>query len=314
MAHPQAGIDYPGTWNEFLTWFSDEASCIAFLEQLRWPDGFVCPKCGGRKAWRIADGRWSCKACVRKVSVTANTIFDRTRTPLRIWFAAAWYITNQKYGASALGLQRVFGFGSYQTAWTILHKLRGAMVRPERSQLSGDVEVDETLIGGVDQGGKRGRGAGRKSLVVIAVEVLSPKGFGRIRMRHIPDASGASLIPFVCEVVAPRSVVMTDGWKGYNNLARHDYTRSITVLSDTQDPAHVSMPAVHRVASLLKRWLLGTHQGSAKPPHLQAYLEEFTFRFNRRSSRRRGLLFFRLMEQAMVTPPTPYRSIVGGKS
>jgi transposase-like protein len=251
--------------------------------------------------------------CVRKVSVTANTIFDRTRTPLRTWFAAAWYVTNQKYGASALGLQRVLGFGSYQTAWTMLHKLRGAMVRPERSWLSGDVEVDETLIGGVDRGGKRGRGAGRKSLVVIAVEVLSPKGFGRIRMQHIPDASGANLIPFVCEVIEPGSVVMTDGWKGYNDLARHGYTRSITVLSDTQDPAHVSMPAVHRVASLFKRWLLGTHQGSAKPPHLQAYLEEFTFRFNRRSSRRRGLLFFRLMEQAVVTPPAPYRSIVGGK-
>jgi hypothetical protein len=149
--------------------------------------------------------------CVRKVSVTANTIFDRTRTPLRTLFAAAWYVTNQKYGASALGLQRVLGFGSYQTAWTILHKLRGAMVRTERSCLSGDVEVDETLIGGVDRGGKRGRGAGRKSLVVIAVEVLSPKGFGRIRMQHIPDASGANLIPFVCEVVEPSSVVMTDG-------------------------------------------------------------------------------------------------------
>lgn len=313
MAHPQASIDYPGTWNEFLTWFADETSCIAFLERLRWPDGFVCPNCGSRKAWRIADGRWSCKVCVRKVSVTANTIFDRTRTPLRTWFAAAWYVTNQKYGASALGLQRVLGFGSYQTAWTMLHKLRGAMVRPERSCLSGDIEVDETLIGGVDRGGKRGRGAGRKSLVVIAVEVLSPKGFGRIRMQHIPDASGANLIPFVCEVVEPGSVVMTDGWKGYNDLAQHGYTRSITVLSDTQDPAHVSMPAVHRVASLFKRWLLGTHQGSAKPSHLQAYLEEFTFRFNRRSSRRRGLLFFRLMEQAVVTPPAPYRSIVGGK-
>ena len=132
-------------------------------------------------------------------------------------------------------------------------------------------------------------------------------------MQYIPDASGANLIPFVCEVVEPGSVVMTDGWKGYNDLSRHGYTRSITVLSDTQDPAHVSMPAVHRVASLFKRWLLGTHQGSAKPPHLQAYLEEFTFRFNRRSSRRRGLLFFRLMQQAVVTPPAPYRSIVGGK-
>ena len=127
MAHPQASIDYPGTWSGFLTWFADEASCIAFLERLRWPDGFVCPKCGSRKAWRIADGRWSCQVCVRKVSVTANTIFDRTRTPLRTWFAAAWYVTNQKYGASALGLQRVLGFGSYQTAWTMLHSMLGPL-------------------------------------------------------------------------------------------------------------------------------------------------------------------------------------------
>lgn len=313
MAHPQAGIDYPGTWSQFLEWFADEASCIAFLERLRWPNGFVCPKCDSPKGWRIADGRWSCQGCARKVSVTANTIFDTTRTPLRIWFAAAWYLTNQKYGASALGLQRVLGFGSYQTAWAMLHKLRSAMVRPERSRLAGRVEVDETLVGGVDRGRKRGRGAGRKSLVAIAVEVLSPNGFGRIRMQIIPDASGASLMPFACQTIEPGSEVMTDGWWGYRDLPLNGYTRSITILSESPDPAHVSMPAVHRVASLLKRWLMGTHQGSARPIHLQAYLEEFTFRFNRRSSRQRGLLFFRLLEQAVLTPPTPYHTIVRQK-
>jgi len=304
-------VDYPGTWRKFVAWFPDDPACAAYLERLRWPEGFLCPGCGSSKGWRTSKGPWACGGCGRKVSVTAGTIFHRTRTPLQTWFAAVWYVTNQKYGVSALGLQGVLGLGSYQTAWTMLHRLRSAMVRPGRNRLAGDVEVDETYVGGTAHGGKRGRGAERKSLVVIAVEVLSPKGFGRVRMRHVPDASGASLVPFVCDAVEPGSVVLTDGWDGYNALPRHGYTRRITVLSAGGDPAHVSIPAVHRVASLLKRWLLGTHQGSVRPAHLQAYLDEFTFRFNRRTSRRRGLLFYRLLEQAVATDPAPYRSIVG---
>jgi len=246
------------------------------------------------------------------VSVTAGTIFHRTRTPLTTWFAAAWYITNQKYGTSTRGLEMALGLGCYQTAWTMLHKLRSAMVRPGRDRLTGDVEVDETYVGGVEHGGKPGRGAGRKSIVVIAVEVLSPKGFGRIRMRPIPDASGESLVPFVRDSVEPGATVLTDAWGGYNDLAKHGYNRKTVILSATGDPAHVSMPAVHRVAALLKRWLLGTHQGAVRPEHLQAYLDEYTFRFNRRSSRRRGLLFHRLMEHAVVTSPSPYPDLVGG--
>lgn len=213
--------------------------------------------------------------------------------------------------ASALGLQRVLGFGSYQTAWAMLHKLRTAMVRPGRDGLKGEVEVDETFVGGVAHGGKRGRGAARKSIVVIAVEVLSPKGFGRVRMRRVPNASGASLVPFLCDVVEPGSTVLTDGWRGYDDLFRKGYTHRQIAISATGDPAHVSLPAVHRVASLLKRWLLGTHQGSVDPVHLQAYLDEFTFRFNRRSSRRRGMLFYRLLELAVGASPAPYRTLVG---
>lgn len=310
---PQAGVGYPATWREFLSWFPDDSACAAYLERLRWPDGFRCPLCGrGSTSWRTADGRWSCGDCARKVSVTAGTIFHRTRTPLTTWFAAAWYITNQKYGTSARGLEAALGLGCYQTAWTTLHKLRSAMVRPGRDRLTGEVEVDETYVGGVGHGGKRGRGAERKSIVVIAVEVLSPRGFGRVRMRPVPDASGESLVPFVRDSVEPGATVLTDGWGGYNDLARHGYKRKTVILSATGDPAHVSMPAVHRVAALLKRWLLGTHQGAVGPEHLQAYLDEYTFRFNRRSSRRRGLLFHRLMEHAVVTSPTPYRDLVGG--
>jgi hypothetical protein len=311
-AHPRAGVDYPGTWATLRQWFPDDAACLVYLERLRWPEGFACPHCSSTRGWRIADGRWSCGGCARKVSVTAGTILHATRTPLTTWFAAVWYVTNQKLGVSALGLQRALGLGRYETTWTMLHKLRRAMVRPDRDLLAGDVEVDESYVGGVETGAA-GRLTLKKAIVAIAVEVKQPRGFGRARLRRVRDCSAASLVPFVCDVVAPGSVVLTDGWRGYNPLPRQGYTRKATVISAAGDPAHVSMPAVHRVASLLKRWLLGTHQGAVQPGHLDYYLDEFTFRFNRRTSRRRGLLFYRLLEQAVATDPIPYDAIVGGK-
>jgi len=306
-----AGKDYPGSWREFQAWFPDEDTCRRYLEQLRWAEGFVCPACGHNKAWRSSDHLWKCQKCNRRTSVTAGTILDKTRTPLQIWFAAAWYITNQKLGVSALGLQRVLGFGSQQTAWTILHKFRKAMVRPNRTKLVGEVEVDETYIGGSGKGGKRGRGADKKYIVVIAVELHEPKGFGRVRMRHVPDVAAASLIPFICDVVETGSLVCTDGYSAYNSLSSHGYRHNKLILSESESPAHVSMPAVHLVASLLKRWLLGTHQGAVREVHLQAYLEEYAFRFNRRNSYQRGLLFYRLLQQIVVTAPETYKKIVG---
>jgi transposase-like protein len=221
-----------------------------------------------------------------------------------------WFVTSQKDGASALGLKRVLGLGSYQTAWTWLHKLRRAMVRPGRDRLSGQVEVDETYVGGSATGGKRGRGSERKEIVAIALEVLSPKGFGRVRMRRVPDVSGSSLVPFVCQAVEQGSEIWTDGWGGYNELSEQGYKHKRTILSSTGDPAHVTMPGVHRVAALVKRWLLSTHQGSVSGKHLDYYLDEFTFRFNRRTSRSRGMLFHRLMQQAVATAPSSYRRIV----
>ena len=303
---PEVYPPYPGTWQEFHSWFADEQACAAYLERLRWPTGFRCPKCEQGKGWQTADGRWVCSGCGRKVSVTAGTIFDRSRVSLQEWFAAVWYMTNQKHGVSALGLQRLLGLGSYQTAWTILQKLRTAMVRPGRDRLHGSVEVDETYVGGIENG-VRGRGTETKFIVVIAIEVLSPKGFGRVRMKRVDDVSGASLVPFVCAAVESGSEVHTDGWKGYNGLSEQGYSHRLTNISSSGDPAHVSMPGVHRVAALVKRWLLGTHQGSVTAEHLDAYLNEFAFRFNRRHSRRRGLLFLRLLQNAVVTPPTRYR-------
>ncbi len=310
---PVGGIDYPRTLQEFDEWFFTEEACIDYLKRLRWPDGFVCPICHGRKCWHTGTGLIRCVACQRKTSVIAGTIFQGTRKPLKLWFQAMWYVTSQKFGGNALGLQRVLGLGSYQTAWSWLHKMRRAMVRPERERLSGNVEVDETLVGGEDHGGKRGRGAGRKSIVVIAVEVHEPKGFGRVRMQRIPDASGRSLVTFVCNSVEPGSSVLTDSWRGYNALQQNGYAHRKVNLSECGDLAHVVLPGVHRISSLLKRWIIGTLQGSISDKHFDYYLDEYTFRFNRRNSKARGLLFYRLLQQAVMITPVTYSELVGGK-
>jgi len=242
--------------------------------------------------------------------VTTDTILEKTRTPLTIWFDAAWHLTTAKNGLSAKTLERTLGT-CYRTAWAILQRFRVAMVRSEREKLSGLVEVDETLVGGVKQGGKRGRGTSN-AVVAIAVELMEPMGFGRIRMRHIENASGTNLGAFVCDAITTGATVHTDGWTGYNGLSKLGYEHKRTILSSSGDPAHVAMPGVHRVASLLKRWILGTHQGSIVPEHLQSYLEEFTFRFNRRNSKNRGLVFFRLMEQVVTTKPITVADVTNG--
>jgi transposase-like protein len=312
-SRPTAGIDYPRDFQEFDRWFADEAACRNYLFRLRWPRGYVCVRCGIEATpWITSRGYLHCRSCGGEVSVTAGTVFERSQKPLRVWFQAIWLVTSQKHGASALGLQRVLGLGSYQTAWTWLHKLRRAMVRPDRDRLHGSVEVDETYVGGVVIGGKRGRGAENKEIVLIAVEVHDPKGFGRIRMRRVPDVGGDSLISFIGDVVEPGAEVLTDGWRGYNGLTKQGYVHRQTVLSDSGDPAHVAMPGVHRIAALMKRWLLGIHQGAVSGKHLDYYLDEYTFRFNRRTSRSRGMLFYRLMQQAVATTPVSYRQLVDG--
>ena len=301
--------NYPRTLGEFERRFATEEACRLYLAQLRWPDGFRCPRCRGPKAWPAREGRlWHCAACGHQASVTAGTIFQDTRTPLTTWFRALWWVTNQKTGVSALGLQRLLGLGSYKTAWTWLHKLRRAMVRPGRDRLTGYVEVDETYIGGVHPG-RPGRQTETKALVVVAVE-LEGRRLGRIRLRHIPDASAESLLSFVDDVVEPRSRVHTDGWSGSEPLRRHGYKHRVTYLQGQAKSPSQLLPHVHQVVSLLKRWLLGTHHGAATFEHLDYYLDEFTFRFNRRRSRSRGMLFYRLAQQAVAVDPAPYESLV----
>lgn len=300
--------DYPRTQTEFDTRFGTDEACRAFLAQLRWPAGFRCPKCDGQKSWAVRNSLRQCAGCGRQTSVTAGTIFQDSRAPLRLWFRAMWYVASQKTGTSALGLQHVLGLGSYETAWTWLHKLRRAMVRPGRDRLTGQVEVDETYLG-AEEAGTRGRGSLRKSLIGVAVE-YSGRRLGRVRLRHLVDASADSLQGFIDEVVESGSIVHTDGWLGYDRAKAHGYRHRVTFLSDHPQPAHDLLPRVHLVVSLLKRWLLGTHQGAISPAHLDYYLDEFTFRFNRRRSRHRGKLFFRLAEQAVQVEPAPYRVLI----
>ncbi len=224
----EAVEDYPRTLAELETRFSSEQACRDYLLRLRWPEGVRCSRCSESKVWSLRAGLWQCTRCRYQISVTAGTIFQDTRTPLTIWFRAMWWVTSQKNGVSALGLQRVLGLGSYQTAWAWLHKLRRAMVRPGRDRLSGRVEVDETYLGGLEEG-VRGRQTESKAVIVVAAEE-DGKGIGRIRMRRIPDASAQSLVPFVKESVEPGHVVHTDGWLGYAPLESHGYIHKITFL------------------------------------------------------------------------------------
>lgn len=311
--HPVGGVDYPRTFEEFDAWFGNEAACRRYLAHLRWPSGFTCPHCGAAgKAWTTKRELFHCATCEGQTSVIAGTIFQGTRKPLRLWFLAMWFVTSQKHGANAMGLQRVLGLGSYETAWAWLHKLRRPMVRPGRDRLQGTVEVDESYVGGEEEGAI-GRYTKTKAIVAIAVEIHSPKGFGRVRIQRVSGVSAADLTPFVRAAIEPGSIVHTDGWKGYNEITKHGYQRKATVISASGDPAHVALPGVHWVAALLKRWLLGTHQGAVSNKHLDYYLDECTFRFNRRTAHTRGLLFHRLAEQAIATPPVTYRGIVTGE-
>jgi transposase-like protein len=299
--------EYPRNLTELEANFTTEDACRAYLARLRWPTGFRCAHCGSGKAWPVRSLR-ECAGCGYQTSVTAGTIFQDTRTPLSVWFRAMWWMTTQKNGASALGLQRVLGLKRYETAWALLHKLRRAMVRPGRDLLTGRVEVDECYIGGLEEG-LPGRLNLDKALIVVAAQEDGP-GIGRIRMRQIVDASAASLVPFVQDSVEPGSVVHTDGWLGYLPVESKGYQHEVTFLKGKKKTASELMPRVHLAISLLKRWLMGTHQGAVSHKHLDYYLDEFTFRFNRRRSKSRGKVFFRLAQQAVAVDPVTHHRIV----
>src|SRR5450759_1269261 len=234
--------EYPRNLSEFEAWFASEQACRDYLFRLRWPEGFRCPRCDGDQYWPVRSILLECRKCGHQTSVTAGTIFQDTRKPLVDWFRAMYWVTTQKNGASALGLQMVLGLGSYKTDWTWLHKLRRAMVRPGRDGLSGEIELDETYVGGPEEG-KRGRQTEDKAIVVVAAE-KSGRGIGRIRLRRVADVSADSLIPFVQAVAVPGSTIHTDGWGGYARVPTLGYQHQVTVISGGSDPAHVVMPRV----------------------------------------------------------------------
>jgi len=297
--------DFPATLWEVEQRFSTEAACRQYLFALRLPEGFRCPACAGAKAWAMQNGLWLCAACRYQASLTAGTIFQDSHLPLTTWFRAMWYMTSQKNGVSALGLQRVLGFGSYRTAWALLHKLRRAMVRPGRDRLRGVIEVDETYWGG-EEPGVIGRLTHEKTLVIVAAEE-DGRGIGRIRLRRIPDFNRRTLHGFIAESVEPGSTVRTDGLNAYRELQGYVHDRQVQRHAQGE---HL-LPRAHRVFSLLKRWLLGTHQGAIGYDHLDDYLNEFTFRFNRRKSASRGKLFYRLAQQAVQVEPVTLPSLTG---
>jgi transposase-like protein len=288
---PVAGRDYPADWSQFVAFFPDEAACLRYLERLSWPHGFLCPACGqARPPWRGSRQRLVCRACGHQTTVTAGTLFQGTRTPLRQWFAAAWLVATAEQGVSARQLARALDLGSYQTAWTMLHRFRRAMVRSGRPRLEGRVEIATVRTPGrPDPSGG--------PLPATAAVALEDRGGspGRVRMQRLSPAGGRALVDFVARVVEP---VRLEAWYPLAELG----------FMTERAPRLTHLPAVERA---LAGWLRGTHQGAISPGQLDWYLDEFTFRFNRRTSTHRGLLFYRLLEEAVVTPPQPYRRVVG---
>ena len=285
---PVAGVHYPRSLGEFRSWFSTDEDCLDYLEWLRWPGGFVCPACGQPGGWRLGDGRLRCGSCRSATSTTAGTVFDATRTPLTVWFMACWLFATQKDGMSAQSLQRELSISSYQTAWAMLHRLRSVLVRPGRERLGGRVEAGDTYIGGEEPGLRGGRARGQKTLVGVAVEVHEPKGFGRCRMRVLPDMSSESLHAFVVDHIEPGTMVVTDAWMGWTGIEDLGYSRarhSQRAARLRGEHPYGELPGAHRVASLAKRWLLGTHQGSVDAAHLQAYLDEIVINIKSSNNR-----------------------------
>jgi transposase-like protein len=297
--------DYPRTLMELEQRFRSEEACAAYLGSLRWPRGWVCPRCAGQAAWSVRRARWRCGQCRYEMSITAGTIFQDTHLPLTTWFRAMGHVTSQKNGISALGLQRVLGLGSYKTAWAMLHKLRRAMIRPGRERLQGIVEVDEAYWGD-EEAGIQGRRTEQRALIVVAAEE-NGKGIGRIRLRRLLNLSRISLHGFIAQAIEPGSTVRTDGLNAYRELQGYIHDRQV---QRRQTPGEHLLPRVHRVISLLKRWLMGTHQGAIANEPLNDYLNEFVFRFNRRTSASRGKLFYRLAQQAVQVDPAPFAILI----
>lgn len=288
-------IDYPETIQEFVDVFKTDKECYDYLTKIRWPKGFVCPNCKHTKYTHHSRYlTYRCSKCLKEVTVTSNTVFHKRHLPIRMWFFAIWFMVSQKSGISALGLSREIGIKRQKTGWNLLKTIRASMSQEGREKLSGIVEIDEVFIGGIYKG-IRGRGALGKTIVLVAVEDKGKPKIGRIRMCVIEDATSANLLKAIQSMVEEGSTIHTDEFKSYAMLSKHNYKHEAIKKEDSKD----NTPLVHRVAALLKRWLLGTHQGGVHLNNLQSYLDEYVFRFNRRTSSSRGKLFYRLIQEMM---------------
>ena len=303
-------LRFPRSMAEFEERFSTEAACRDYLFRVRWPDGWRCPRCGAQRGWPNARRLIECRACAHQSSLTAGTVFHGTKRPLGLWFKAIFLMVTQKSGVSAKALQGFLGV-SYPTAWTWLHKLRRAMGNRRHAPLSGVVEVDDAYWGGRRKG-ERGRrkGGGSKDLLLVAVEVKNGAA-GRLRLARLPDHTAKSFTGAVQRHVSVGSQVHTDGLRSYAPLATQGYDHTPQVIGQNNGARAVALlPNAHRAISLLKRWLLGTHQGAPSGKHIAGYLEEFEFRFNRRTARHRSLLFERLVDCAVKYTAPPYWQII----
>ena len=299
--------DFPKNEAEFDKRFSNEQSCYDYLFEIRWPQGFICRRCKHTGYWKSSRGLYICCNCEHQHSLTAGTILHSSKKPLRYWFKAMWWFTTRKSGINAVTLQELLGLGSYSTAWVWLHKLRRCTICAERKKLSGTIEVDEFYIGG-QHPGKRGRGADHKSVVVAATEKKGRK-LGRIRLQMADDCSFSSIDQFMNQNINQKSHVITDGWSSYKPVQKKGYDHQRCVQAEAKDKNSV-LPGIHLVCSLFKRLMLGTFHGRCDRKHLQPYLDEYVFRFNRRTTKHVGKRFLRIVEQATVTAPKTYRMIV----
>jgi transposase-like protein len=297
---------YPLSILEFQDRFATEEACREYLFASRWPDGFTCPACGSARAGAMHRRRllWQCKECGQQTSATAGTVMHGTHTPLRTWFWAAYLVATHHPGISAKQLQRQLGLSRYETAWLILQKLRRAMVAPERSRLTEEVEIDEFWLGGYEEGLRGSRERGKKALVGAAIEVRGA-GSGRLRLQVLPDASGPTMRDFAIATTAKGAIVHTDGLQSYRVLAKHGYDHRRRP-QGTAAPGEQLLPRAHRAISNLKAWMHGTHRG-VSDEHLPVYLDEFVFRHNRRGTPMAA--FQTLLGLGAMQPPTTYREI-----
>ena len=298
--------DFPKSEIEFDHRFMDESACYDYLFKMKWPQGFSCFECGHNAYWISSRHIYICQRCERQYSLTAGTVMDSSKKPINYWFKAMWWFTTRKSGVNAVNLKDLLGLGSYSTAWLWLQKLRRCTIRIGREKLSGNIEVDEFYIGGRNPG-KRGRGSKGKTAVVTAVE-RKGKRLGRIRLKVIPDCSADSLVSFINEYIEPASHITTDGWKGYQPVDDDIYTHHQVFQTKAVEKDSV-LPGVHLVASLVKRVIRGTHQCRFEPKYLQNYLDEYVFRFNRRTSRSVGKKFMRIVQQVTHSTKLTYQDI-----